>query len=242
MCSYDYLGNIAGTQAPGSTGQGCTGSFTEQAPGNACNPKLTDSAAVHVPLAIAHGVYEDTSAIVCSGTTMLAGCQDAPCHGTQGWNQLGCVGFHVANLALLAIPETRVIEATAERSILMDAEVGTRVGLGSGPKFHSVYEDGVRVLEGRQPARFGSLSGDPGAVGAHTRLRWDMDNGRIYAGREFNDLGQPVRDIDFTRPTFPSGLPRPNHFVPEQHLWSVNDPAVGPRSGWVRGPGEPFGW
>jgi len=49
-----------------------------------------------------------------------------------------------------------------------------------------------------------------------------------------------MRDIDFTAPTYPNGSIRPGHSIPEQHRWLVNNPNVGPSSGWVRGPGEPF--
>lgn len=56
----------------------------------------------------------------------------------------------------------------------------------------------------------------------------------MYKAREYDGDGYPVRDIDFTGPTFPNGTPRPNHFVPEQHLYTVNDPLVGPKSGFRR--------
>lgn len=53
--------------------------------------------------------------------------------------------------------------------------------------------------------------------------------------------GVPVKDIDFTNPTFPNGTLRPDHSVPEQHPWIPNDPA-NPKAGHKRGPGEPLEW
>jgi hypothetical protein len=40
-------------------------------------------------------------------------------------------------------------------------------------------------------------------------MRWDTKNNRVYAAREFDEGGRPVRDVDFTSPTYPSGKPRP---------------------------------
>jgi len=52
--------------------------------------------------------------------------------------------------------------------------------------------------------------------------------------------GNPVRDVDFTNPTYPSGAPRPGHVgPPHQHRYIVNDPVVGPRSGFRRSRAEP---
>src|SRR5437667_10523978 len=103
---------------------------------------------------------------------------------------------------------------------------------GSKPRFHSRYADQTPVLEGQQPPRIGG-GPDPAAQGPHTVLRYDLRNKRIYKGREFNEVGNPVRDVDFTNPTYPSGEPRPGHpGPPHQHRYIVNDPAVGPRSGF----------
>lgn len=94
------------------------------------------------------------------------------------------------------------------------------------------------MYEGQQP---GKVTGpDPLADGsAHTRIQWDTENGRVYKAREFAENGVPVRDIDFTNPTFPSGNLRPDHCVPEQHPWIPNDP-LNPKAGYKRGPGEPM--
>lgn len=109
------------------------------------------------------------------------------------------------------------------------------------PKYHSVYEDGHRVPQHGEPARLPE-GPDPRAEGAHTRLRWDEQSparsgqgtGRIYQGREFDPHGNPVRDIDFTSPTYPSGRPRPDHLPPpHEHRWFLNDPK-NPRSGYKR--------
>ena len=99
--------------------------------------------------------------------------------------------------------------------------------------FRSRYADGTLVVGRQQPAR---ISGpDPNAAGPHTVLRWDQNNNRIYQGREYDADGYPVRDVDFTNPTYQSGRPRPNHVgPPHQHNWIVNDPRVGPRSGMRR--------
>jgi hypothetical protein len=100
---------------------------------------------------------------------------------------------------------------------------GEAPGEGGGGKVHSVYADGVKVMEGQQPPRLGEAVADPAAGGtAHTQLRMDNVNGRVYQGREFNAEGRPVRDIDFTAPTYPNGTPRPGHPIPHQHLWVEN--------------------
>jgi hypothetical protein len=104
----------------------------------------------------------------------------------------------------------------------------------NGPRVHSRYSDDTPVLEGQQPPRI--TGPDPAAGGAHTVLRHDAVNNRTYQGREFDAAGNPVRDVDFTNPTFPNGRPRPGHpGPPHQHRWDVNDPEVGPRSGFRRG-------
>lgn len=125
-----------------------------------------------------------------------------------------------------------------------EAATGGALTFAEGPgsasaRIHSVYGDGARVLEGQQPARFADQLPDPEAAGPHVRLRWDWANGKVYQGREFDEFGNPVRDIDFTSPTYPDGMLRPGHSMPEQHPWWINDPSIGPSSGWVRGPGEP---
>jgi hypothetical protein len=118
--------------------------------------------------------------------------------------------------------------------------VGTQPG-DRGPRYHSVYEDGQLVPEGAQPDRLPN-GADPKAEGAHSRVRWDEatpsrsgeGRGRVYQGREFDADGNPVRDIDFTSPTYPSGRPRPDHLPPpHQHEWLPNDPA-NPRAGYRR--------
>ncbi len=92
-------------------------------------------------------------------------------------------------------------------------------------RYHSVYGDGTLVPEGQQPPRM-TFDPDPNAVGPHTRLRWDPVNRRVYQGREFNQNGIPVRDIDMTNPTYPNGTPRPGHpGPPHQHTLTPNNPA-----------------
>lgn len=113
-----------------------------------------------------------------------------------------------------------------------------RGGGGGGPRVRSIYADGTRVLQGQQPPRL-SVGPDPTATGAHTKVRFDTVNNRVYQVREYNGQGHPVRDIDFTSPTFSNGTPRPDHLPPpHQHPWTVNDPRVGPRSGFIRGPAQ----
>lgn len=110
---------------------------------------------------------------------------------------------------------------------------------GGGPSVHSRYRDGTAVYEGQQPPRI--RGPDSQAQGPHSVLRHDDVHGRVYQGREYDASGHPVRDIDFTNPTYPSGAPRPGHpGPPHQHRWHVNDPAVGPRSGHRRGGPEPL--
>lgn len=104
-------------------------------------------------------------------------------------------------------------------------------------KVHSVYADGTWVYEGQQPAKLLAYnkSHDPMAAGVpHTVLRWDGINGRIYQAREFGLGGVPLRDIDFTNPTFPDGKMRPGHpGPPHQHRWHPVDPR-NPRAGYWR--------
>ena len=107
-------------------------------------------------------------------------------------------------------------------------------------RIHSRYADGTPVYEGHVPARLGTAVPSPDAVGAHSQLRWDTHNQRVYQAREFDDAGHPVRDIDFAQPAYPNGAPRLDHAVPEQHPWHVNDPDVGPKSGFRRGKGGPL--
>lgn len=110
---------------------------------------------------------------------------------------------------------------------------------GGKLRFHSRYADQTLVLDGQQPPRINGP--DPTALGPHTVLRYDPINKRIYKGREFDVVGNPVRDVDFTNPTYPSGAPRPGHpGPPHQHRYIVNDPTVGPRSGFRRGRPEPI--
>ena len=88
---------------------------------------------------------------------------------------------------------------------------------------HSRYADGTLVLKNQQPPRLGESRPDPNALGPHSQLRYDTYNQRIYQAREFDESGQPVRDIDFTSPTYPNGNPRPDHLPPpHQHRWIPN--------------------
>jgi len=105
-------------------------------------------------------------------------------------------------------------------------------------KVHSVYGDGTKVFEGQSPGKIRGI--DPEARGfAHTVLKWDglaPLRSRIYKARTFGADGIPIKDIDFTAPTFPNGTIRPNHFLPEQHLWLPNPSGGTP----IRGKGEPL--
>lgn len=104
---------------------------------------------------------------------------------------------------------------------------------------HSRYADGTIVLTSQKPARISEP--DPSASGPHAVLRWDTSNNRIYQRREYDAAGFPVRDVDFTNPTFRNGVPRPEHpEPPHQHRYVVNDPKVGLRSGLKRGRPEPL--
>ncbi len=93
---------------------------------------------------------------------------------------------------------------------------------------HSVYLDGTMVYDGLQPPRLGPpmSSFDPAANGRpHSMLRWDRINRRVYQAREFGHGNLPIRDIDFTNPTFPNGAVRPGHpGPPHQHPWRQLDP------------------
>jgi hypothetical protein len=108
----------------------------------------------------------------------------------------------------------------------------------SGPQIRSKYADHTPVYQGQQPARI--KGPDPAAQGAHSVLRHDTVNNRLYQAREFDAADHPVRDIDFTNPTYPNGAPRPGHpGPPHQHRFFMNNPNVGPRSGFRRGGPEP---
>ncbi len=88
---------------------------------------------------------------------------------------------------------------------------------------HSRYADGTLVLKSQLPPRLGEAKPDPNARGPHSQLRWDTYNQRIYQMREFDASGQPVRDLDFTSPTYPNGNLRPDHLSPpHQHRWIPN--------------------
>ncbi len=90
-------------------------------------------------------------------------------------------------------------------------------------KISSRYEDGTPVYKHQKPPRFGEPKPDPDARGSHSRLRWDEYNSRVYQAREFNAVGQPIRDIDFTSPTYQNGTLRPDHILPpHQHRWIPN--------------------
>lgn len=110
----------------------------------------------------------------------------------------------------------------------------------NGLLIHSRYADGRIVFNGQKPPRI--YGPDPEAISSHSVLRWDIRNNRIYQMREYDAAGFPVRDVDFTNPTFPrSGQPRPGHpGPPHQHLFAINNPNVAPRSGFVRGKSEPL--
>jgi RHS repeat-associated protein len=110
-------------------------------------------------------------------------------------------------------------------------------GGGSGRPVHSKYADETPVYRGEQPPRLGEARPDPRAEGAHTRLRIDTVNNRVYQGREFDAAGKPVRDIDFTSPTYPSGRLRQDHApAPHQHPYIPNPTGGSPS----RGPGVPL--
>jgi hypothetical protein len=76
---------------------------------------------------------------------------------------------------------------------------------------------------------------DPAAAGnPHTRLRWDIINGRIYQGRQFKENGVPDCDIDFTAPTTTTGeLRRKDVAIPHKQDWVENIPGNS-RSGYKR--------
>jgi hypothetical protein len=106
-------------------------------------------------------------------------------------------------------------------------------------RVHARYADGLPVFDGDEPPR---ISGpDPLAAGrAHSVIRWDWVNGRIYQLREFDARGWPVRDVDFTNPTYPSGHPRRAHpGPPHQHRWVMVDPK-NPHAGFRRGVAFPL--
>ena len=105
------------------------------------------------------------------------------------------------------------------------------------PRVRSVYADGTRVYEGQQPPRLPAYnqSFDPAAQGApHTVLRRDTINGRTYQAREYGPGNTPLRDIDFTNPTYPNGTMRPGHpGPPHQHPWNPLNPN-NPGAGYIR--------
>ncbi|WP_175253353.1 hypothetical protein [Pseudomonas sp. BMW13] len=100
---------------------------------------------------------------------------------------------------------------------------------------HSQYPDGTTVMEGQQPGKVkGPISESP-----HSVIQWDETNNRVYKAREYGADGVPIRDIDFTHPTYPNGKLRPDHSVPEQHIYIPNDPN-NPKAGYKRGKGQPL--
>ncbi len=110
--------------------------------------------------------------------------------------------------------------------------------MSSQPEIYAKYADSTPVEKSARPSR---ISGpDINAIGPHSVLRWDTINNRIYQRREYDASNHPVRDIDFTSPTFPrSGRMRPGHPAPpHQHRFYINDPKIGTTSGFVRGAAE----
>lgn len=110
----------------------------------------------------------------------------------------------------------------------------------SQPQIYAKYADGTPVYKSDRPSR---ISGpDTNAIGPHSVLRWDTSNNKIYQRREYDPSGNPVRDIDFTSPTFPrSGRMRPGHpGPPHQHRFYINDPKIGTTSGSIGGAAEPL--
>ncbi len=106
-------------------------------------------------------------------------------------------------------------------------------------RIHSQYADGTLVAKGQQPRRISSP--DSSALGAHSVLRWDTINQRVYQAREFSAAGLPIRDVDMTSPTNANGQLRRDHLPPpHQHRFMINDRAVGVRSGFKRGTAEPL--
>ena len=145
------------------------------------------------------------------------------------WTEGGCnaVDYGLGVLGVIPIPVAKA------------ASIGVRGVARGGPAVRSVYSDDTRVLQGQQPPRI--RGPEPSAQGPHSVLRRDSVNNRTYQAREFDAAGNPVRDVDFTNPTFPSGALRPGHpGPPHQHRFEINDPQVGPRSGYRRGGPEPM--
>ena len=151
-------------------------------------------------------------------------------NGTKAVPEQSPVGNRVrANLAA-----NRAALARTNLDRLAETEKG---GATTGAAIHSRYPDGTPVHEGTQPGK--TTGPDAEARGTpHTVLKRDS-TGRVYKAREFGAGGVPKKDIDFTKPTYPTGKPRPGHSAPEQHRWIPNDPN-NPRAGLRRGPGVPL--
>ena len=90
------------------------------------------------------------------------------------------------------------------------------------------------ISAGAQPVA--RILPDPRAFGfPHSVLRYDATNRRWYQSREFGAGNLPIRDVDLTNPTYPTGIVRPHHpGPPHQHRWIPNDPND-PRAGVRRG-------
>lgn len=101
----------------------------------------------------------------------------------------------------------------------------------------SVYSDGLPVYDGQEPPRLPAYHRgfDPAAGGTpHSVLRWDRINLRVYQAREYGQDNLPIRDVDFTNPTYPDGRMRPGHpGPPPQHPWFPVDPN-NPAAGYFR--------
>ena len=156
-----------------------------------------------------------------SGGAGLGGAGVAAC--TTG---VGCVATAPAVVSASAViahgATVATIGAVNAGTQLANAVMAVMDG-GQDTGVHSVYGDGTPVYEGQEPPRLGEAKPDPDAMGPHSRLRWDVNNQRVYQAREFDVNGNPVRDIDFTNPTFPNGRVRPGHpGPPHQHSWIQN--------------------
>jgi hypothetical protein len=168
---------------------------------------------------------------------------------SDAFSQNAAVDGHLQSIGERAFKGVTGGIQLASAGFSLGSAVSKAAGLAGGmrsapnsasPRYRSVYNDGTLVVDGQQPPRL-SMSPDPTAAGPHSRIRYDDVNGRIYQLREFDGAGTPVRDIDFTNPTFPNGTPRPGHAgPPHQHPFNINDPRVGPKSGLKRGGPEPI--
>jgi hypothetical protein len=105
--------------------------------------------------------------------------------------------------------------------------------------YESIFADGTLVRNDEHPQRLPQPTWE--YVKLHMGPRIEkriMQNGRVFQERYYNEKGYPVKDVDYTSPTFPDGRPFADHAEPDhEHLWIMKN-SEKPQDGWMRQGGD----